>query len=77
MDFGSKSSEYSDTNNQVAGVEEADVLKTDGHYIFLASYGSEISVMTKDHRLIKSFKLDAALQNKAQLILGKTRRSLL
>lgn len=73
VDFGSKSSEYSDTNNQVAGVEEADVLKTDGHYIFLASYGSEINVMTKDHKLIKRFKLGAALHSKAQLVLGKNK----
>lgn len=34
VDFGSKELDYSDTNNQVAGVQEADIIKTDGKYIY-------------------------------------------
>ncbi|HAN21355.1 MAG: hypothetical protein A2Y15_07060 [Clostridiales bacterium GWF2_36_10] len=33
-DKSSGSSDYSDTNNQVAGVQEADIIKTDGKYIY-------------------------------------------
>jgi uncharacterized secreted protein with C-terminal beta-propeller domain len=41
---------YSGTNNQVAGVDEADIVKTDGTYIYTAtwnasSYGSEIAIV--------------------------------
>src|SRR3989338_8371447 len=32
-----KSSDYSDTNIQVLGVDEADIIKTDGEYIYLLS----------------------------------------
>jgi hypothetical protein len=32
-------SEHSETNNQVAGVEEADIVKTDGKYIYQAARG--------------------------------------
>jgi uncharacterized secreted protein with C-terminal beta-propeller domain len=31
--------EYSETNNQVPGVDEADFLKTDGQYVYLVSHG--------------------------------------
>ncbi|MCL2072234.1 MAG: beta-propeller domain-containing protein, partial [Oscillospiraceae bacterium] len=30
-------SDFSDTNNQVEGVQESDIVKTDGNYIFIAS----------------------------------------
>src|SRR5437773_4178693 len=41
---------YSGTNNQVAGVDEADIVKTDGTYIYSASwnaskYGSDVSIV--------------------------------
>lgn len=35
-----KASDYSKTNNQVAGVDEADIVKTDGTYVYLASRGA-------------------------------------
>ena len=69
----SKAPEYSDTNNQVEGVEEADILKTDGHYIFLASEGAMLNIMTKDHKIIKTFKLNKSLQGTAKLVLGKNK----
>src|SRR3990172_1536766 len=34
---GPASAEYSNTNIQVAGVDEADIVKTDGRYIYIAS----------------------------------------
>ena len=37
---GQRASEYSTTNNQVAGVDEADVLKNDDKYIYLLSGGT-------------------------------------
>lgn len=36
--------DYSTTNNQVAGVDEADIIKTDGHYIY-ALVRNELSVI--------------------------------
>jgi hypothetical protein len=35
-----KAKEFSGTNNQVAGVDEADIVKTDGQYVYLASSGA-------------------------------------
>ena len=38
--------DYSETNNQGAGVDEADIVKTDGNYLYvLQSYGSELSIV--------------------------------
>jgi hypothetical protein len=37
---GNKASEYSTTNNQVAGVDEADFLKNDGEFIWLVADGA-------------------------------------
>ena len=34
------SSDYSETNVQVAGVDEADIVKTDGEYIYIVSGGN-------------------------------------
>jgi inhibitor of cysteine peptidase len=34
-----KSQDFSSTNNQVAGVDEADVIKTDGNFIYIAAGG--------------------------------------
>ncbi len=33
-------SEYSETNNQVRNVDEADIIKTDGHYVYTLSKGA-------------------------------------
>ena len=35
-----KAKDFSGTNNQVAGVDEADIVKTDGQYVYLASSGA-------------------------------------
>ena len=35
-DGSSAEKDYSDTNNQVEGVQEADIIKTDGEYIYLS-----------------------------------------
>jgi hypothetical protein len=63
-DAGSKSSEsaptFSTTNNQEEGVDEPDVVKTDGHYVYTVSdrtlYVVDIAQATP--RLIGSLKLD-------------------
>ena len=38
-DGSSAEKDYSDTNNQVEGVQEADIIKTDGEYIYAAVDG--------------------------------------
>ena len=38
------SSDYSTTNNQVAGVDEADIVKSDGSYLYVRS-GSKIDIL--------------------------------
>lgn len=40
----SSSSDYSTTNTQVAGVDEADIVKTDGHYLYILS-GQELVIV--------------------------------
>jgi hypothetical protein len=63
-DAGSKSSEstptFSTTNNQEEGVDEPDVVKTDGHYVYTVSdrtlYVVDIAQATP--RLVGSLKLD-------------------
>jgi len=41
-----KSSDYSQTNVQVAGVDEADIVKSDGRYLYVApSYGSTVQII--------------------------------
>ncbi len=44
--FDISASDYSTTNIQVAGVDEADIVKTDGEYIYLASGNRTIIVKT-------------------------------
>jgi len=43
---GDSATDYSDTNIQVAGVDEADIVKTDGEYIYLASGNKTVIVKT-------------------------------
>jgi inhibitor of cysteine peptidase len=43
-DFSTSTNDYSATNIQVAGVDEADIVKTDGKYIYLASGNRTIIV---------------------------------
>jgi uncharacterized secreted protein with C-terminal beta-propeller domain/DNA-binding HxlR family transcriptional regulator len=41
-----KASDYSQTNVQVAGVDEADIVKSDGRYLYVApSYGSTVQII--------------------------------
>ena len=43
-DSGSKNTEYSETNIQVEGVDEADIVKTDGEYIYVVS-GNNVTIV--------------------------------
>ena len=40
-------SSYSSTNNQVAGVDEADIMKTDGNYVYLLDYNDLYIIKAK------------------------------
>ena len=42
-EFGAATPDYSGTNNQVAGVDEADTVKTDGWFIYTASGGKVVT----------------------------------
>ncbi|MCA9478014.1 MAG: beta-propeller domain-containing protein, partial [Nanoarchaeota archaeon] len=55
VEDGASSLDYSETNNQVQGVDEADILKTDGNYIytitgktlFIISSGEEANIVSQ------------------------------
>lgn len=49
---GNLSQEYSDTNVQVEGIDEADIVKTDGAYIYILSH-SEIHIVSADGASMK------------------------
>lgn len=53
-------SDFSDTNVQVAGVDEADIVKTDGDYIYyIRSSSNQIGISKVDgERIIQTSKLD-------------------
>ena len=51
---------YSGTNNQVDGVEEADMVKTDGRYLYLAVNGALRIVDAKHPRVCLLYTSDAA-----------------
>ncbi|MBO7215888.1 MAG: beta-propeller domain-containing protein, partial [Clostridia bacterium] len=53
--------DYTDTNNQVSGVQEADIIKTDGKYIY-ALNGNELSVYSADNGDI-TFVSSAEIEN--------------
>lgn len=52
---------FSDTNTQVAGVDEADIIKTDGEYLYILS-GKQLSVVdarpANDLRVVSRFDVD-------------------
>lgn len=53
--------DYSETNNQVAGVDEADILKTDGEYIYTISEKNLHIIKAypgEDAEVVSSLKLD-------------------
>ena len=61
MDSINKSVEradYSETNIQVQGVDEADIVKTDGKYIYYVTNNKLTIVDTRDGKLVTSSKLD-------------------
>ena len=53
--------DYTDTNNQVSGVQEADIIKTDGKYIY-ALNGNELSVYSANNGDV-SFVSSAEIEN--------------
>lgn len=52
------SSEYSQTNNQVSTVDEADIVKTDGTYIYTLSQNKIIVVKTENNKIIAEIQLE-------------------
>lgn len=57
------SGDYSTTNVQVAGVDEGDIIKTDGEYIYAVS-GNEVSIAkaypAEDAKIVSTIKFDSA-----------------
>lgn len=59
-------SDYSRTNNQVAGVDEADIIKTDGRYLYLVANGRLCVVDAADPaamQVVFSEKFNTALES--------------
>ncbi len=64
MAAGASSKAYSETNIQVAGVDEADIVKTDGDYIYYTSNGNVYIVDAKNpSNIILAKKLEFQNQN--------------
>lgn len=60
-DMAGGSIDYSETNNQVAGVDEADMLKTDGEYIYTITDNTVFIVKAypgKDAEVVSKIKFD-------------------
>ena len=59
-----KSSDYSETNIQVEGVDEADIIKTDGEYIYIVS-GSNITIVKayppEEAKVLSRISLDGGI----------------
>jgi inhibitor of cysteine peptidase len=53
--------DYSKTNIQVAGVDEADIVKTDGTYIYLASKGQVFIIRTNSTEIVASIPLNGSI----------------
>lgn len=51
-----RESSYSTTNTQVQGVDESDIIKTNGRYIYYLSYNKLVIVDAKDPNNIKTIK---------------------
>lgn len=58
---GGAAGEFSTTNNQVAGVDEADIVKTDGEYIYTVT-GTTLFIISagEDAQVIEAIELDSA-----------------
>ena len=50
--------DYSKTNTQVEGVDEADIVKTDGNYIYYVSNSKIYIVRSEDLKTISTIKID-------------------
>lgn len=62
----SGSSDYSDTNVQVEGVDEADVVKTDGKYIYSVNDSNKIWITNPNNgepKLVSSIEIDSAISD--------------
>lgn len=53
----------SDTNNQIAGVDEADIVKTDGRYVYLAANGALRIVEAMDPKVVSVTKLPGVVRD--------------
>ena len=58
-----KASSVSGTNNQVAGVEEADIVKTDGSYVYLAANGALRIAEAMDPKVLSVTRVRGAIRN--------------
>ncbi|MCW4015935.1 MAG: beta-propeller domain-containing protein [Candidatus Bathyarchaeota archaeon] len=60
----SEETEYSETNIQVAGVDEADIVKTDGEYIYIVS-GNNITIVkaypAEQAKIVSKISLDGTI----------------
>lgn len=63
MELGIGNDDYSTTNIQVAGVDEGDIIKTDGECIYAVS-GNEVSIAkaypAEDAKIVSTIKFDSA-----------------
>jgi len=57
-----KASSMSKTNNQVAGVDEADIVKTDGRWVYLAMNGALRIVEAMSPRVISATKISGTVR---------------
>lgn len=56
-DFGSKKDDYSKTNVQVENVDEADIVKTDGDYIYYTTGNKVFIVNAKELKIISTIEI--------------------
>ncbi len=70
-DAGSSASEYSETNIQVEGVDEADIVKNDGKYIYIVS-GKKIAIIdaypAKNAKILSEIEFD---ENPSEIFINK------
>ena len=66
-DDSERGSSYSGTNNQVAGVDEADIVKTDGTWIYTLSHSNNkvyiLSAEGKESEIVGTIKIKEAPEN--------------
>lgn len=65
-----QSADYAATNRQVAAVDEADIIKTDGNYIYYIPYGAGVKIYAADGTnttLVSEIDIDDVLVNEMYL----------